>query len=265
MVSFLHTYGYALIFLSVLAEDLGLPVPSFPVVVVAAATTKDLHLTLPGILLVSFSAALCGDLTWYFLGRIRGRSILRTLCSLSLNPDSCISRTENLFVRHGLKSLLVSKFVPGLSAVAPPLAGMLKTSVLRFLLFDFGGIILWGGSAFALGVAFHSQVQSVLVGIITVGRLGILFLAVPLAGWILFKWLERRRFYTLLERSRISASELKELLDQGKDVIVVDLRSELSYQMDQAKIPGALRIPPSEFDARYQGIPRGRSIVMYCT
>jgi membrane protein DedA with SNARE-associated domain len=265
MIDILRQYGYSLIFVTVLAENLGLPVPSYALVLVAAALAMDLHLRLGGVLLVCALGALSGDTLWYILGRRRGRRILRTLCSVSLNPDSCVSRTENLFARHGLKSLLVAKFLPGLNTVAPPLAGMLRMSPLRFLLFDLAGIALWAGSALGLGLAFRSQVEWLLEWLAAFGHAGVLIVAMALAGWLLLKWIERWRFYRFLERSRISAPELKELLAQGDAVTVVDLRSDLTYRADGLKIPGAIHIPPAEFPARFGEIPTDRPVVMYCT
>ncbi|MBZ5543087.1 MAG: VTT domain-containing protein [Acidobacteriia bacterium] len=265
MVHILRQYGHTLILVTVLAENLGLPVPSYALVLVAAALAPELHLSLGGIILVCALGALIGDGIWYVLGRQRGRPILRTLCSVSLNPDSCVSRTENIFARHGLKSLLVAKFLPGLNTVAPPLAGMLRISPLRFLLFDLGGIALWAGSALVLGRAFHSQVEWLLEWLAAFGRTGVLIVGLTVAGWLLLKWIERRRFYRLLESSRISAPELKNLLAQGDLVIVVDLRTDLTYRTDGLKIPGAIHIPPGELPARFGEIPPGRPVVMYCT
>ena len=139
MVHILRQYGYSFIFLSVFAENLGVPVPSYPVMLVGAALAAELHFRLPAVYLVCALGALCADGIWYELGRRRGRPILRKLCSLSLSPDSCVGRTERFFSRHGLKSLLVAKFVPGLNTVAPPLAGMLKVPRIRFGAMDPGG------------------------------------------------------------------------------------------------------------------------------
>lgn len=265
MIQILRAQGYPLLFAAVLAENLGLPVPSYALLLVSAALWSDLHMSLTGIVLVTAAGALLGDGIWYFLGRHRGRPILRTLCSLSLNPDSCVSRTENLFSRHGLKSLLIAKFLPGLNTVAPPLAGMLRLSLRRFLLFDMGGIGLWAGSAMILGRVFHSEIEWLLEWLAAFGRTGILMVLVAFAGWVLLKWLERRRFYRFLERSRITVTELRDLMDRGESVVVVDLRSDLTAQADARKIPGALHIPPREFAARSGEIPPDRAIVMYCT
>lgn len=265
MIHILRQYGYSFVFLAVFAENLGLPIPSYPVILVGTALAADLHFRLGGIVAVSIVAALAADQIWYVLGRLRGHPILRKLCSLSLCPDSCVSRMENLFARHGLKSLLIAKFVPGLNTVAPPLAGMLKTSPLRFTLFDLGGTIIWAGSAVLLGLGFRSQVEWIIAWLTAFGSTSVFVLLTLLGGWILLKWVERQRFYRLLAKARISAPELKERLDRGDDIVVVDLRSDLSYEVAGVKIPGALRIPPEEFPRRYNEILPNRPVVMYCT
>lgn len=265
MVHFLYLYGYWLIFTVVLVENLGLPVPSYPFVLVSAALAAEMHFRLLGLLSICAAAALIGDVAWYFLGRYRGRPILRTLCSLSLSPDSCVSRTENLFDRHGLKSLLVAKFLPGLNTITPPLAGMLRVPLWRFSLFDLGGTVLWALSAILLGVGFRSQVERLMDGLAAFGRISLICGLVLFAGWLLLKWIERRRFYRLLESSRISGPELRERLDRGEDIVIVDLRSDVALRVDLLKIPGAILIPPKEFEARFREIPPGRPVVMYCT
>src|ERR1039457_2807651 len=210
MVHILRQFGYSFIFLAVFAENLGLPVPSYPVILLAAALAAQIHLRLPWIFLVCVLGALGGDGIWFQLGRLRGRPILRRLCSLSLSPDSCVHRTERTFQRYGIKSLLVAKFVPGLNTVAPPLAGMLKVAPMRFIAADLAGISLWAGSAIGVGWAFRTEVEWVLEWMTAFGRAGVLILVVLLAGWLVLKWVERRQFYRMLERSRISAPELKE-------------------------------------------------------
>ncbi len=265
MVHILSQYGLSIIFLAVFGENLGLPVPSYPLILVAAALAVPLHLRLPLIFIICILGALGGDAIWYHLGRSRGRPILRKLCSLSLSPDSCVHRTERFFQRYGIKSLLIAKFVPGLNTVAPPLAGMLKVTPLRFIAADLAGITLWAGSSIVLGVAFRSQVEWAMEWLAAFGRTGVLILAVALAGWLLLKWLERWRFYRLLERSRISAPELKERLDRGDPMVIVDLRSDISFRVEGVKVAGAIWIPPDDFEDRYTEIPRGRPVVMYCT
>jgi membrane protein DedA with SNARE-associated domain len=265
MVHILHQYGLSFIFLAVFAESLGLPVPSFPLILVATALAAPLHLRLPLVFLVCLVAGLGGDGIWYWLGRSRGRPILRRLCSLSLSPDSCVNRTESLFQRYGVKSLFVAKFIPGLNTVAPPLAGMLKVSPLRFAAADVGGITLWAGSAMVVGWSFRTQVEWTMEWLAAFGQTGAIILGVVLAGWILLKWVQRWQFYRLLEHSRITPQELKERLDRGEDIVIVDLRSDLSYHAEGVKVASAIWISPDDFEKRFHEIPRGRPVVMYCT
>ena len=265
MIQILRHFGYSFIILAVFAESLGLPVPGYPIILIASALAAPLGLRVQVIIAVCILAAVAGDSIWYALGRSRGRPILRRLCSLSLSPDSCVHRTEHVFQRYGTRSLLVAKFVPGLSAVASPLAGMLKVAPLRFLAMDLAGIALWAGSASALGLAFRTQVERAVVWLAILGRTGVLILAAILAGWLLFRWVQRWRFRRTLVRSRISAPELKRRLDRGDSLVIVDLRSDLGYQEDGAKVAGAIWIPPHDFEKRFAEIPPGRPIVMYCT
>jgi len=265
MVQVLRHYGYPFFFLVVLAESLGLPVPSFPFILTGAALAADLHFHLVTVILLGVLAALSGDSVWFFLGKRRGRSVLQKLCSLSLNADSCVGRTEDFFARNGLKTLLFAKFVPGLSTVSAPLAGMLNTSYARFVLFDLGGIGLWITSAVLLGLGFRDEVEWLIGWLAAFGRTSALILFAILAGWLLVRWIERRRFVGLLERSRITPQDLKERLGRGEELVVVDLRSDLAYQQHGSRIPGAIHISPRQFDRRHSEIPQGRPVVMYCT
>jgi hypothetical protein len=184
---------------------------------------------------------------------------------LSLNVDSCVGRTEDFFARNGLKTLLFSKFVPGLSTVASPLAGMLKTSYARFLWFDLAGVTLWVMSAELLGLGFRTEVERLVGWLAAFGKTSALIVSLLLAGWFLWKWFERRRFLRLLEKSRISPQDLRERLGQGENLVIVDLRSDLAFQQAGFRIPGAIHIPPGEFHLRNEEIPKGRPVVMYCT
>jgi hypothetical protein len=142
---------------------------------------------------------------------------------------------------------------------------MLKTSYPRFVLFDLGGISLWVTSAVLLGLGFRAQVEWLLGWLAALGRTSALILTLLLAGWFLLRWFERRRFFRLLEKSRISPQDLKRRLAQGENLVIVDLRSDLAYQQQGSRIPGAIHIPPGEFHRRNGEIPKDLPVVMYCT
>lgn len=257
--------SYAVVFAAALAENLGLPLPAWPVIVIGAAAAAQGRGSVLLVLLAALVAAVAADYAWFLFGRKRGRKVLRFMCALSLNPDSCVRKTEDTFHRSGLKSLLVSKFVPGLNTIAPPMAGMLKHSSTRFLLFDVTGALMWAGSATAIGYLWHHQVAAVLERLSRFGHGVVAVVVLALAAFALWKYSERRRYYGKLRAARIRPEEVQQMLSQGQEVVIVDLRSRLAVGRDPQKLPGALLIPPEEFEQHVERIPRDREIILYCT
>jgi membrane protein DedA with SNARE-associated domain/rhodanese-related sulfurtransferase len=265
-LTFLVRYGYQVLFLWVLVEQLGVPLPSAPVLLAAGALAAAGRMSLLAAMTVTFVAALAADLFWYRLGVRHGTRFLGRLCRLSLEPDSCVRRSENFFARHGARSLLVAKFIPGLNAVAAPIAGAIRTPRWRFLWFDSLGILLWVATFQALGFLFAHQLQQVAA---YVSHAGTLVLAVGLTGgaaaYVGRKSASRRRFLAHLRMARISVDELKRKLDAHEGVAIIDLRHPLDFLPQPYTIPGALRIPAEELERRHNEIPRDRDVVLYCT
>ncbi len=265
VIQFLLRHGYAVLFVFVLAEQIGLPLPAVPVLLAVGALAGTGQLSFPAALLVAAAAALLSDFAWYHLGRRRGHSVLNLICRIALEPDSCVRRTENIFSRHGARALLFAKFVPGLSVAAPPLAGMLRMPRLRFLLWDGAGALLWAGSYSGLGYLFSEQLERVGAFALRLGTgLGVL-LGAALAAYLLWKYVERRRFLRRLHIARITPEELQQKLAAGQEIAVVDLRHALEFDADSMKVPGALHLLPEELDRRHQEIPRDRDVVLYCS
>jgi membrane protein DedA with SNARE-associated domain len=258
-------FGLPFVFANVFLEQAGLPIPAVPTLVVAGALAADGRL--PGLALVAGALAACilADFLWYRLGRVHGHRILRILCRISLSPDSCVRQTETLFERYGVRSLLFAKFVPGLSTVAPPLAGAIGARTGQFLLYDGGGAVLWAGSALAAGALFHGAIDRVLAFLAGMGFWALVALGAGLALFIALKWWERRRLYKVLRLARITAEELHRLMGEGKDPIVADVRSRGAFRADPRRIPGAIRLELEELDEKLADLPRDRDIVLYCT
>ena len=160
---FLIRHGYALLFGWVLLEQMGLPIPAAPLLIAAGALARAGKMNLTFAVALAFIAVILADLFWYSLGRYRGGRILKLLCRISLEPDSCVRRTENLFVRHGVHSLLVAKFIPGLNTAAPSLAGVFRMPVGRFMIFDSLGGFLWVVTVTSLGLIFSDQLEQIAV------------------------------------------------------------------------------------------------------
>lgn len=261
--AFIERHGYALLFLWVFVEQSALPLPSVPLLLAAGALIRAGRLHAGAAIACCVAGALVADIIWFQLGRRRGRRILNLLCRVSLEPDSCVRQTENAFLKYGMKSLLVAKFVPGLNAVAAPLAGNSRSPFWHFLLYDSVGAAVWSGSYLALGFLFSTQLENLLAYASTMGSGLLLLVALLFALWIGRKYLQRRMFLKRLRGDRITPEELQEKLDAGEDLVIVDLRSGLSD--DSAGIPGAIRLTADELTARHSEIPRDRDIILFCS
>ncbi len=264
-VEFVIQHGYSMLFLWVLAEQFGLPIPAIPVLLAAGAISATGQMYFSLALGYCVLAALLSDLLWYEFGRRKGTSVLQLLCRISLEPDSCVRRTETLYEKHGELSLLWAKFVPGLNTAAPPVAGMFGMPLWRFLLFDAMGAIFWAGSFLGLGWLFSHQLDAVGHYAERLGFWLLVLLGLGLAGYIGMKLRERRQFLTSLVADRIESEELLKLLERGDRVTIVDLRHALDALPDPRTLPGALRMTPDELRARHAEIPRDRGVVLYCT
>ncbi len=183
-----------------------------------------------GALLCAVGACLIADLLWYWLGVYKGSKILNLLCKISLEPDSCVRRTENMFVRYGARGLLFAKFVPGLSTAAAPLAGMFRMKIWKFALADSAGSLIWAGSYSALGFVFRNQLDDLAQGAARAGGWLISLAAALLGSFLLGKYIQRRRFFRSLHVARIGPEELNQMLDRGDSVTVVDLRNALGVE-----------------------------------
>ena len=262
---FLLEHGYAVLFALVFAEQIGLPLPAIPILLATGAMAGTGHFSFTLALLVAVLAALLADCIWYQLGRYRGHSVLNLLCRISLEPDSCVRRTEDVFARHGASTLLFAKFVPGLNVVAPPLAGMLRMRPSRFLVSDGLGAIFWVGAFAGAGYLFAPQLERVAAH---AAQMGAWLLALLLGSLVVFlgwKYVQRQRFLRELRMARIRPEELMQKLKAGEEMVIVDLRHLITFEADGEKVPGALHVPPAELDARHQEIPRDRDVVLYCT
>ncbi len=258
-------YGVGFVFLNVLFEQLGVPVPAVPTLLVAGALAADGRLPFGMLLAAALVATVAADTVWFLLGRRYGQKVLKTLCKVSLSPDSCVRQTEGLFDRYGLASLLFAKFIPGYSTVAPPLAGAAGAPLPRFLLFTAGGTLLWSGSALALGALFHGAIERAISFLTDLGGGALLLLGAALLLYIAVKWTQRRRFYKFLRMARIRAADLRRLMDEGKAPVIVDVRSKNARQRDPRRIPGAILVDILELNETISHLPTDREIVLYCT
>ena len=238
----------------VLASGAGLPLPAPPILLAAGVLAGAGRISLAAVLAGSLLALLATDLLWYQLGRWRGRSILSFLCRISLEPDSCVQRTEDLFSRYRGGALLISKFLPGLKTAAPPLAGMIEMPLGEFALYGGAGSLLWAATFAVPGYLFSERIARAA----PIGEWVAAGASLAFAAWLGWKFLQRRRH---LRVGRVTPDELFAQQESGRAVLVVDLRHRNAID---TRVRGALQMTPDELRLREAEFPREREVVLYC-
>jgi membrane protein DedA with SNARE-associated domain/rhodanese-related sulfurtransferase len=264
-LAFVEKHGNAVVFVVVFLDQLGMPIPTVPILLafgaLAGAGTLD-PLTSLGVATVG---CLCADVIWFQLGRWKGAGVLGWLCRISLEPDTCISKTRDLFARHGVKSLLVAKFVPGFDTVAPPIAGLVGVRMPTFLLWSTGGALTWLVAYGGLGFVFSDSLEALAEVADRMGGAFALLIAILTAAYLAQKYFARQRVLRDLRMEQISPDELHDMIVAGRSPVIVDARSQAAIDEQPYFIEGALHVTLEDVETRPPEIPRTQEIVVYCS
>jgi membrane protein DedA with SNARE-associated domain/rhodanese-related sulfurtransferase len=263
LVELIQHYGLAFVFVNVLLLQAGLPVPAYPTLIITGALAARGGASVPELVATAVVAALIADIGWYMAGRRFGNSVLKTICRVSLSPDSCVRQTESIFARWGARSLAVAKFIPGFASVATSMAGVVRLSVWKFVLFDAIGAALWSGVAIGLGFAFSGAINQVLVVFETLGRVGLWLIAGAFVLYIVAKWWQRELFIWQLRMDRVDVEELAALMNAERAAKVIDVRSPMSQALT-GRIPGAITIDPKNMRVDLLAIEPESEVIVYC-
>jgi membrane protein DedA with SNARE-associated domain/rhodanese-related sulfurtransferase len=258
-------YRILVITANVLANQLGLPVPVIPTLIVAGALAAQGAISPAALFVSAILACVIADSVWFFAGRVYGNGVMKLMCRISLTPDSCVSETQSRFERWGSNALLFAKFVPGLALIAPPLAGATKMAWPRFLAYSTLGSGAWVGIAITGGMLFRRQIEQIMPRLADFGLAAVGVICALLVAYITYKWWERMRFYSVLRMARIDVDELYKMMNAGVAPLIVDVRSSTALTLDPRSIPGALHIPLTEVHQHLGDLPRDREIISYCT
>lgn len=261
---FLVNHGLPLVLAAVLVEQMGLPLPAFPWLLAAGALVAAGKFSFAAGLALVVIACLLADSFWFYLGKNRGNQVLRLLCRISLEPDSCVRRTQNVFTKYGLRSVVINKFLPGISTIVPPLAGMTGVRLDVFLGLDTIASLLYGGVLLSLGFLFSRQIEKVVAAIQQIGGSALDLLLAALAIYIAYKFWQRQRLLRELRMARITVNELRQKLDAGQPVLILDVRPKPVLEQDGAMIPGAIHLELDQVEHSTGNIPNDRDIVVYC-
>jgi len=262
--SILHllvSHPYMVLLTSGLLERIGAPLLFSPVLVAAGALAAAGQVRFDVALWIALATCVAGDALWFELGRKKGDSVLSTLCRISFEPDSCVRRSKVFFEKSANRTLLFSKWLPGVSHVVPAVAGLSGVEREHFFLTNLAGSAIW-------------VVVLMLAGYLPVERIHVASAVAPvvfeaslalLAGNIGFKYWQRRRFLKELYKSRITPGEVRRMMDSGENMVVLDLRHPLDSVTDPRTLPGAIRVLPEEVTRRADTLPRDEEIILYCT
>jgi membrane protein DedA with SNARE-associated domain/rhodanese-related sulfurtransferase len=263
MQHWVASLGPPVLFLLVLLQQAGVPYPITPILIVAGAISVHGHLPAAAVIGLAVAAALIADLAWYVAGFRLGARALKLLCMLSLSPDSCVSDTERWFGRFGTRVLVIAKFIPGLGLVATAMAGVSRARLEGFFFYDLIGSLLWASTAVGAGVLFHDAVGQVLLVLAELGYWGIALLALALGAFIAVKLWQRQALIRELRLSRISVTELKELVDRGPAPVIIDALAPASRQREGV-IPGAIPVETLRLDSGTATVPFDAEVIVYC-
>jgi membrane protein DedA with SNARE-associated domain/rhodanese-related sulfurtransferase len=264
-IAWLERYSVVIVPALAVLEQLGIPVPAVPALLATGALAASGRVSLWLVIVSIVVVTLPIDLVWHEAGRRRGAQMLSGLCRFTLETDVCVRRAENLFIRHGVRALLVAKFLPGLTTVVPPLAGAFGVSRRQFVIYDLVGSILWAGTWMGVGFAFSNTIELVIARVASLGRLAVLVIGAALVTYVGLKYLRRWIFLRRLRIARITAEELRAKLDAAEDVAIMDLRTTLDVSAVPYVIPGSRWVPAEHLDERLLDIPRNREWVLYCS
>ncbi|HXI54378.1 MAG TPA: rhodanese-like domain-containing protein [Candidatus Saccharimonadales bacterium] len=264
-LDFLVRHGAAVLFVAVFIEQMGVPLPAAPWLLAAGASAGAGKLHWFAALNAAIVGSIVADMIWFQLGRHGGQRMLSLLCRISLEPDSCVRRTQGLFTRYGMRGVVGAKFIPGLSTLIPPLAGNAGVSIPRFLFFDGLGALLYTGFFMLLGVAFSQQLEQIIGALAGLGHSALAVVVGLVALYVGRKFYQRRRLLNELKTARITVDELHNKQEAGEDMLILDLRSQEELTHNPQVIRGALHISMDEMEGRHHEIPRDREIILYCS
>jgi membrane protein DedA with SNARE-associated domain/rhodanese-related sulfurtransferase len=264
-IDFLVRHGVAVVFAAVFIDQIGVPLPAAPWLLAAGALAAVGKMNWALVLTAATFSSLLADMIWFYFGRSYGHRVLNFLCRISLEPDSCVRRTQDIFTRNGMRGVVAAKFIPGLSTLAPPMAGSSGVSAPRFLIFDGLASLLYGGCFILVGALFSRQLEQVINALAGLGGSGLAVVGGLFALYLGYKFWQRQRLLSELRMARITVDELRQMQEAGENPLILDLRSHLELDQDPALIRGAIHLAIDDVELRHQEIPRDRDIILYCS
>jgi len=264
LIDLVQVYGLWIIFLITLFQSVGLPLPAFAVLIFTAAVTPAHAADVFLLLMTATFGSLIGDMILYFAGKRLGTSILGKLCRISLSPDSCVKSSGDIFERYGPPSLTVLKFVPGLSTLAPVVAGVYRMRMLAFITYSLIAAALYSSIAITLGLVFRHEIGSLIAALTAFGKLGVLIIVISFGIYLLVKWLQRYRLIRQFKTDRVTVDDLLGLMQERSGHIIFDARPA-DQRSRNGFIPGSIPISDHNLMEIANLYAAYDEIIVYCS
>ncbi|TWR24427.1 hypothetical protein FPZ43_18570 [Mucilaginibacter pallidiroseus] len=264
LIELVHVYGLWMIFVITLLQSLGLPLPAFAILMVTAAFTPLTLTDIVALIFTGSAGSLIGDFILYSAGKRYGTRILGRLCKISISPDSCVSGSSDLFERFGSPALTLAKFIPGLSTIAPLVAGVYRMRLSVFGIFSFIAAVVYLGSAVSLGVFFRNEISSIIAALSDYGKIGGLILAAAFGLYLLAKWIKRKRLIKQFNIDRVTVSDLYELIQEQSGPVILDARPA-DQRTRNGFIPGSILIGDKNLNEIAERFQRHNEVIIYCS
>ena len=267
LLSMMARHGYALTFVVLLGEAIGVPFPASIALVAAGAGVASHTLSGPGLLLAAMIALVMGDTAQFWLGRTTGWALLGFLCRLSMNPETCILRSAESFYKRGKVTLVVAKFIPGVNTMAAPLAGSMKMRFGQFLRLDLAGASLYCLTYLLVGYLSRDFLAAVLTGFHQAGRVMEGLIIAALVVYVIYRVAQFHKYreYKIVPRVQVQELAARLASEDAIHVLIVDVRSHGYYDRGAERIKGSIRIEPNNLDEEIKNLPKDKDIYLYCT
>jgi membrane protein DedA with SNARE-associated domain len=260
-------HGYLLVFLITFLEAVDIPLPASLALVIAGAAAASGTLGAPLVYLLGVAGLLLGDCIIYFLGRYMGWTLLGFLCKVSINPETCILRSAELFYKRGKTTLIIAKFIPGINTMAPPLAGSMRMRFEQFLWLDYVGASLYVLAYGSIGYVFHRFIAAITHGLnAATHAIGIVaIIAIVVYTGYRFSLFFKNRVYRIVPRVQVEELALRLKSEEADKLMVIDVRSHGYYDAGTARIKGSIRLEPNNFSEEIKKLPKDKDLYVYCT
>ncbi|MGY4539533.1 membrane protein DedA with SNARE-associated domain/rhodanese-related sulfurtransferase [Mucilaginibacter sp. UYNi724] len=264
LIELVQAYGLWIIFLITLLQSVGLPLPAFAILIVTAAVTPPHTLNIIALALTAIFGTLTGDIILYFAGKKLGTSVLGKLCRISLSPDSCVKSSGDIFNRYGPPALTVVKFVPGLSTLAPVVAGVYAMSLSSFIGYSIIAGAIYSIAAVSLGMLFRHEISSLITTLTKFGKFGVVIVIVLFVIYLLAKWLQRYLLIRQFKTDRVTVNDLLDLIQKRANPVIFDARPA-DQRTRNGFIPGSISISDNNLIEIANLYSEHEEIIVYCS